>query len=352
MVCFKHMHKTARALTISLIVFLLTAYPVSALSILIDSNGSISISQGQVLGDDSDSDKSENEKEDEKEDESEDEVENEESADEKQAEEQKKAAENTRESAKRANERKLEQVKELRNVRASENKRLKVRQDSRGTEVMLENRDEAAGRAAEGMKKLERIEAQDLNIELPADQRFENEVENEIREEIGDRPDGQEDSARLVEVKRERERRTDKVEIKSKIEDDGRTEFELEAGSVKAKLRSAEFTVDPETHEVRIVTSSGQEQLLVHLPDQALERMTELASLREGNNVAESELRVETNAEGRVVYKTKMTETRKVLGFIPVQFHSEVELEDGTSELRLKSADDSAMNRLLRAMSM
>lgn len=131
-------------------------------------------------------------------------------------------------------------------------------------------------------------------------------------------------------IRTERENRGDETfTVRNRVAENGLPELELQSRNVRAALNGASFALDPETNVATVTTPSGQEHVLNHLPDQALERMQKLVSL----NPETTELQVETNDGGDVVYTTIAQRTKRLLGLFPLNVESKVVLNDTTGEI-------------------
>lgn len=355
------MTKTPLVLPLVALLIFLTVSPAQALSIIIDNQGQMVVHQDQVLGD-----------EDESESESESQNESAKKAAEQQAEQTKKQAEQQREQAKTASEQQREQqktslertrelnktnleqkreaAKKLRTVNAKENKQLKVKTNTEQTEVLIESK--TANQPNE-FSTQEVMRTQRLDIDLPANQKPESELEDEseIESETESETETDSESQTLREVRENRQQRQDRLQIKTQTTADGESEVEIESGNFSARLKSAEFVVDPETNQVTVVTPSGQSHTLIHLPDVAIQRMTDAGLVDPSDSLAETELTVETSADGSVVYKTKAKQVRRILGIMPVAFENEVELDDATSQVTTSPTNESLFMQLLRSIS-
>lgn len=131
-----------------------------------------------------------------------------------------------------------------------------------------------------------------------------------------------------------RERFDEMVELRSELKDKQQV-LELKSRNVKAALKQrTKFSLDPDTNEVTVVTSSGQRQVLNHLPDQAIERMQQAGVLDSSVPAdQEAEVEVETNDEDQLVYKRKDKIWRRLFGLFPRAIKSEVVLNDTTGEV-------------------
>ncbi len=146
------------------------------------------------------------------------------------------------------------------------------------------------------------------------------------------------------------ERSTETVELRNRLDDKNRQGLELKAHDKAARLVGAEFSYDQSTNQVTVVAPNGKERTLNHLPDQALTRIQEFTA--NSAQVSEGNLEVLTQADGSLVYKTKATTMRKILGIFPNKVESEVTLEDSTGKVTSQEQVPSGFfNRLFYSMS-
>lgn len=347
------MQKNFLPVLIASTLLLLLAQPAKALSIQIDDQGQIQFFAGQVLGKDSEeAEKKETESSDDDskdDDDAADEVEQEiEHAPEVESEHARPEPEKPREvprAEKKSEDKKPEPRKVLKNITTKENKLLKIKNNREKAEVFLEQK---AGKPTPQQRKPENgseevTGSESFDIKLPVNQK------PELRERSEDEKKAINEV--IAKIKRERSERRDSLEFKSKINDDGTNELEIESGAIKAKLKSSEFAIDPATNEVKITTPNGTEHTLIHLPDQALQQMIATKKLEATDEIDQSELTLETKDDGSVVYKTKVTNKRKIFGFIPFNYESEVELNDADSEITSEPTDKSFIGQLLFRLS-
>ncbi|MBT3249868.1 MAG: hypothetical protein HN846_02475 [Candidatus Pacebacteria bacterium] len=283
----------ARLVTFLLLLtmMMMAAPQASALEIQIYPNGNIEFYSGSVLGDDdeqegreSEDDESEDEKEDEK---------------------------------------KSKSEHRIKSVR-SNNKNFVVKDKEDKFEIELRDKDDDDDH--DEFRKIERMEADDIRVKFPAklndNDRDKNDDDDEYEQRYAEK------------IREERKDRAEEmVELKNKLREKSQV-LELESRKIKASLKNgAVFNLDPVTNEVMITTPSGEEHVLNHLPDQAIERM-EAAGLFFGvSGEAEEELEVETNDLGELIYTKKDKVRKKLFGLFPRQVESEIVLNDTTGEV-------------------
>ena len=122
------------------------------------------------------------------------------------------------------------------------------------------------------------------------------------------------------------------VRLKTK---DSRDEhrLELESRQVKASIpEGLQFELNSETNEVSLITPSGEQRTLKHLPDQAIERMRAVGLFSEGDALDEAEVSVNSDTQ-EIEYRQKVRVTKRLLGFIKRQVETEVVLNDETGEV-------------------
>jgi len=167
------------------------------------------------------------------------------------------------------------------------------------------------------------------------------------------RDDNESGQGYLEKIRTERTERTkEMVELKNRFKEKKQV-LELKSRNVKASLKNgAEFVLDPITNEVTITTPSGEERVLNHLPDQAIEKM-EAAGLFFGiSDDAEEELEVETNESGELIYTKKDQIEKKLFGIFPRQVDSKIILNDATGEVtEVELAPNSIFEQFFNAIS-
>lgn len=130
----------------------------------------------------------------------------------------------------------------------------------------------------------------------------------------------------------ERQQRTSEVvEINAESNENGEeAKVELKSRESKAILKNplATITID-DNNEVKVVKPNGEEHVLNFLPDQAVERIKEVA-----DRIEESDIAIETRDNGDVVYSTNATEQRRLFGLFNRPIETKVELNDSTGEVR------------------
>jgi len=359
------MNKKIALLAICTIALLGYVQPTQALTVIINDNGTMQVREGRVLGDDTEQeDEQENESENESQQKQEEEKkESEDRSEDKSAETQREAAkqeaervretskqvfEKKREAAKKVQEKVTEKkaaLKEIKSIKTQENKQLKVKNKEQSTEVTIEDK-ELDDSESSYFRNLEKLDAQDVDIELPAG----SEIGREDTEKSLD-DSAEVENEQIKRVKAERRARNDTLEIKTQTNDNGEQEIEIESGTIKAKLNVAEFVVDPSTKDVVVTTKNGETHTLVHLPDQALLQMEFAGLLNADDTLAKSNLSIETREDGTVVYKTKRIDKRRLFGFIPFEVEDEVELNDTDSTVTVEPTDTSMFGKLLMNLS-
>lgn len=128
------------------------------------------------------------------------------------------------------------------------------------------------------------------------------------------------------------ERAGELLEIRNNYNEDEQTQqLQVRSRDVAATVsEGAQLSYDPQTNEVSLVTPSGEEHTLNHLPDQALVRMQD-AGLISGVNV--DELEVQTADDGQVYYKATYEKEKKLFGLFPRKVKTHVKLDDNTGDI-------------------
>lgn len=293
----KTTQKSAMSVALATFLFILLVSPALALEIQVDRDGNIHVSQGYVLGDNSE-DKEEKDKEDEK------------------------------------KEEKKEAVRPL--IPASEKQELKVSFKENKARVEMKRQDLPKS-------TIKVVETENLQMSFPA---AEKEVEDKQETEVEHGTEAEnEQEKKSTELEREyaekirearRQRIKEVVELRERKEN-GTKSLELNSRDVKAQVDGAEFVLDSETNEVTITTPSGKKHVLAHLPDQALARMKEAGVISDDEFDTENqELQAEATEDG-VVYTAEVTEKKKFLSFFPRIVSEKVTLDDATGEVKRES---------------
>lgn len=147
------------------------------------------------------------------------------------------------------------------------------------------------------------------------------------------------------------ERKDEALEIRSRYDAQNNPELELRTQAASARLKGAEFSFDQATNQVKIVTPSGEEHVLNHLPDQAWDR---IRTAQQTTDLAleEENLEVSAAADGKVLYKTKAFTTKRFLGLFPQTIEKEVVLEDGSGQVTTEEkVPDSFLGRIMYSLS-
>lgn len=124
-----------------------------------------------------------------------------------------------------------------------------------------------------------------------------------------------------------KQKQLEKVEIKSN-EGSG-SAFVLKSNNVTAALKGANFNYDQETGLVSVITPSGQEHTLTHLPDEAIAQMTAKGFFIDSNQ----EVEIDSTDQETVAYKVPSKKTKKLFGVFDRQVDAEVVLDDLTGEV-------------------
>jgi hypothetical protein len=140
------------------------------------------------------------------------------------------------------------------------------------------------------------------------------------------------------------------IEIRNEVSDK-KDELRMKSGEIKARAQEgAGFVVDSETNQVRVVTPSGEEKVLNHLPDEAIQRMQEMGLLQAGQGVESTlEPTIKTNEDGSLKYVVPVTKEKRIFGFFKRQVPAEVELDDTTGEVvEREQAPKTPLQRFLK----
>lgn len=212
--------------------------------------------------------------------------------------------------------------------------RVNVNPDSQRIQVNLRNDQTDPGT---GLENMESTRVEKFKMEFPYSQTerqqdlMEKRAENaeNLQTKLGERQEY------LESLKVQRQERVDAmVEVRNRVGENGEQELEMESMGVVARLRRAEFNFDPETGVVTVTTPSGEEHVLNHFPDQALDRIRavhledDIESTLDGEDVE-----VEENEDGVVEYRALGRRKAKFLGLFSRDIETEVVLDDETGEV-------------------
>jgi hypothetical protein len=183
-------------------------------------------------------------------------------------------------------------------------------------------------------ERKESIESERIKFELPAAPSATTKEDPTVQNTLN-RPVNALVKERIQERLEERKQRKDeKIEIQTEKFVDGSTEFQFESRNIKAKLRGAEFVLDPATNNVTITTPSGQQHTLNHLPDQAIAQMQKAGVIDSvSGDTTTDQVEITTKPDGTVAYQLKQKKQKRIFGFIPRTVETEVELNDETGDV-------------------
>lgn len=249
------------------------------------------------------------------------------------------------------------ETKAIRTINTSENKQLRISTDKREVKVELTDKKPTSTeihkptetqltQPVEG-EHSEKIDTKRVNLEFPAalhteeqklkadvtkvEQKIEDKVDQKVNQVETKVEDKTSDYGKKIEAERQ-QREQELVQLKTKLED-GAQHLELTSRDVKAKIEDgAEFALDPTTNQVTITTPSGQEHVLTHLPDQAIERMKAVGLLT-SKDANTTEVEVKTTDDGKVVYETKDVKEKRLFGIFKRKINTTVSLDDTTGEV-------------------
>lgn len=153
----------------------------------------------------------------------------------------------------------------------------------------------------------------------------------------------------IEKLQEERKTKTEeRVEIRSNYDQGQGERFEIQSRDIKAKLEGANFAYDQDSEDVILTTPSGQEHILQHLPDEAIERMTENGFFIN----KDQEIEITTTDDGQVKYIAPSQRNKRFLGLFNRQVNTEVALDDLTGEVvETEIPTTSPLDRLLNYLS-
>lgn len=320
--------KFTKSLLIAFLLVLLAAPQVFAMEIVVDKQGVVHFYESRVLGDE----------------------------DRKDEESRENSEVKTEQKSERKSEQKLEketrktEVKtEIRTISPYQRKQFEFKQEDNGRYKIeiQEGKEKIKLRGTTEDKKPESLETDSVDLSLPIKTDDKKLKERQL-EQIKSRVEkssvaanlNEEEKAKRIKEKQEelskyqekiiearKERQAEQIKLKS-IED-GEGGFELESKDSKAKIKGADFNYDQETGLVSIITPSGQEHTLTHLPDEAVARMSAQGFFVDSNQ----EVEIEATTDDNVRYTVPSKKTKKLFGIFNRQVESKVVLDDLTGEV-------------------
>lgn len=202
------------------------------------------------------------------------------------------------------------------------------------------------GEEAQKVQDLQRFESNRMQTTLPADRKMDSETMSPsqrhlqtIREQRAQR-DGE-----TIELKKagqdgesQAARQIREMRIRDGVEIPEEADFELRSRDITARIRLNTVRFDPDTNTVHVITPSGQERELNHLPDQAIERFKEFVLIADN-----SALELVPAETGDMYYRTLSERPARVFGFIPRQIQTELLLNDETGEVTERRTGNQTM---------
>jgi len=120
------------------------------------------------------------------------------------------------------------------------------------------------------------------------------------------------------------------------------SQLEIESRNMRGLVQpGSNVTVDPRTNEITITNKQGEERVLLRLPDQAFQDMTSQGVVfPENYDEAKANLTIQTTEDGKVVYRTEVTNQRRLFGLLPYQVKVAHEVDDETGEVLTQELPD------------
>lgn len=190
----------------------------------------------------------------------------------------------------------------------------------------------------------ERTNAKEEAKELNAENRelFMEQKEEQLQQKLEQRQTE-------LEIRRQQtaERQEARVTLRDQIRDN-RRELELESESgAKTRLRGAEFVVNPDDGSVTVVTPSGQEHLLKYFPDEAVAAI-QARGFELGNGV-DAEIEIDNSGELKQRIKD-VKQTRTYFGVLRREITGDAIINDATGEVEFE-AELTPLDRFLSRFS-
>jgi len=125
---------------------------------------------------------------------------------------------------------------------------------------------------------------------------------------------------------------------------DSPTQLEIKSRDTRSFIQpGSSVTVDPKTNDISVSDKKGQDRPLLRLPDQAFQELTNQGAVfPDRYDEAKENLTILTKDDGSVVYRTEVTNQRRLFGFIPYAVKVSHEVNDQTGEVTTQDVQDSS----------
>lgn len=211
----------------------------------------------------------------------------------------------------------------------SSKEKIRIREEKENIKLRVENGEEKGDAK---LRKVEELEDKRIDATFPAQLKLDENSTEKRKQAVMDR----------------QLRKDEKIELRAEKKENGEAEFELVSRAVRAKSNGAEFVLDPVTNQITITTPSGNQHVLVHLPDQAIENM-QAKGLLTDEEVPELELTELSN--GEVGYKAQVVRRKKLFGLFSREVPTEILMSDQVGTVVEQEVDDSWTNTVLNWVS-
>lgn len=326
-------NKLTKSLFFAFLLVLLAAPQVFAMEIIVDDRGTVHFYESRVLGDDDQSEKENETKE-------------------IKTEEKNERTEQKLEKEVKREAKKTEVKTEIRTISPYQKKQFEFKQedDGRYKIEIQDGKEKIKLQNTATNREPEQLETDSVNLSLPIKtddkklkERQLEQIKTRLEKSSADDSLSEEEKAEKVKERQEelakyqekilearKERQAEQIKLKSVEGSEGG--FELESNAAKAKLKGADFNYDQESGLVSIITPSGQEHTLTHLPDEAIARMSAQGFFVDSNQ----EVEIETTEDSNVQYTLPSKKNKKLFGIFNRQVDSKVVLDDLTGEVTEK----------------
>jgi len=137
----------------------------------------------------------------------------------------------------------------------------------------------------------------------------------------------------------------EEIQIQSEVHDDGKVEIQIESKQVKAKIKDTEIELDLKNHNIGTTNDEGKKIELIHLPDQAVEKLMEIGATMD----------TETLEVGRsgdnYEYTIDAVKKEKLLGLFPVDTKFKLTLDDTSGTVTQKEVANNIIETIINLFS-
>lgn len=225
---------------------------------------------------------------------------------------------------------------------ALQDKSIRVRTENQGVAIEVANETQTG----QDVTTSETIKSSELKMDVPAGKAAGSAQAGQAADR-GNQPESALTYREQVQAERQA-RSEEMVQVRTKLHQEEQR-LELESRGATARLmQGAQLNYDAETGLMTLITPSGNEHILNHLPDQALERMRQAGYL----NADPTEVEIETDVDGEVYFVAPDQVEKRLFGLFPRRINTEVLLNDETGEVtEVPQAAETFLRELLNVFS-